>query len=107
MDAVEVTFESVDVPLPEAAELLQPGVELLKGFRFEAVETALCIHGCLHETCLAQHAQMLGDGGLRHAEPALDFTDGLLVGGQQAEDGATVGLGNDFEGRFHVSLYTS
>jgi hypothetical protein len=31
----------------------------------------------------------------------------LLRRDEQAEDGAPVGLRNDFENRFHASLYTS
>ena len=98
--AVEVAFESIDVSGPEAAELGQPGVHLLKWFRFQTIETALCVHGGLHETCVAQHAQVLGHGRLRHAELTLDLSDRLLGRGQEAQDRASVRLGNDFE-RFH------
>jgi hypothetical protein len=57
--AVEVAFESIYVSGPEPAELSQPGVDLLKRFRFQPVETALCIHGGFDETGLAQHSQVL------------------------------------------------
>jgi len=57
--AIEVAFKSVHMGGPEPAELSQPGIHLLKWFRFQAVETALCIHCRLHETGLAQHSQML------------------------------------------------
>ncbi len=76
--AVEVTFERIYVRGPEAAERSQPGIDLLQGFRFEAVETALCVHRGFNDAGIAQHAQMLGDGGLRHAEAALDLAHGLL-----------------------------
>lgn len=104
MHAVQMTLECIDVRGPKAAELRQPGIELLERFRFKAVETALSVNGGFNETSVAQHAQMLGDGGLGHAKPALDFSHGLLRGTEEAEDGAAVGLGNDFEGRLH-SLY--
>jgi hypothetical protein len=35
--AVEVAFERIDVGRPEPAEWRQPGVDLLKGFRFQTV----------------------------------------------------------------------
>ena len=57
--AVEVAFESIYVSGPESAELSQPGIYLLKWFRFESVETALCVHRGFYETGLAQHSQVL------------------------------------------------
>ena len=56
--AVEVAFESIYVRGPEAAELSEPGVQLLKWFRFESVETSLCVHRGFHETGVAQHSQV-------------------------------------------------
>jgi hypothetical protein len=59
INAVEVAFESIQVSGPEPAELSQPGIHLLKWFRFQPVETALCVHGGFNETCLAQDSQVL------------------------------------------------
>jgi len=59
MHAVEVAFESIHVSGPEATEGSQPGVHLLKRFRFEAVDTALRVDGGFHETGLAQHSEVL------------------------------------------------
>jgi len=56
---VEVAFERIYVSGPEPAELSQPGIHLLKWFRFQPVETALCVHHGFHETGLAQHSQVL------------------------------------------------
>ena len=102
--AVEVAFERIYVLGPESAELGQPVVELLKWFRFQPVETALCVHPGFHETRLAQHAQVLGHGRLRHAKLALDLSHRLLGRDQEAQYRAAVRLRNDFEHRFH-SLY--
>jgi hypothetical protein len=55
----EVAFESIYVRGPEPAERSQPGIDLLKWFRFQPVETALCVHRGLHETGLALHPQLL------------------------------------------------
>lgn len=64
MDAVQMALEGIDVRGPEPPELRQPRIEFLEGFRFEAVETALRVDGGFNETGVAQHAQVLGDGGL-------------------------------------------
>ena len=56
---VEVTFESIYVSGPEPAERSQPGIHLLKWFRFQPVETALCVHRGFYETGLSQHSQVL------------------------------------------------
>ncbi len=58
-DAVEVALQSVYVSGPEAAELREPVIHLLKWFRFQPVETPLRVHGSFHETGLAQHPQVL------------------------------------------------
>jgi len=57
---VKVAFQSIQVGGPEPAELSQPGIQFLKWFRFQPVETALCVHRGFHETGVAQHAQVLG-----------------------------------------------
>ena len=76
--AVEVAFESIYVSGPEPAELSQPGIDLLKWFRLQPVETALCVHRGFDETGLAQHAQVLGHGRLRHTKLTFDLTHRLL-----------------------------
>jgi hypothetical protein len=73
--AVEVPFESIHVSGPEAAKGIQPGIHLLKRFRFEPVETALCVHNGFHETGLPQHSQVLGHGRLRHVKLTLDLSN--------------------------------
>ena len=75
---IQVAFESIQVSRPEPAERRQPGVHLLEWFRFQPVETALCVHLGFHETGLAQHAQVLGHGRLRHTKLTLDLPDRLL-----------------------------
>ena len=75
---IKVAFESIYMSGPEPAELSQPGIHLLKWFRFQPVEAALCIHGGFDETGVTQHAEMLGHGWLRHAKLALDLSHRLL-----------------------------
>jgi hypothetical protein len=57
--AVEVTFESIYVSRPEPAEWSQPAIHLLKWFRVQSVETALCVHRGFYESGLSQHSQVL------------------------------------------------
>jgi hypothetical protein len=102
MHAVEVSFESIDVSGPQAAERSEPGIQLPKRFWCKAVETALGIHGRLHETGVAQDPEVLGNGGLRHSELAFDLSDGLLRRDEEAQDGAAIGFGDDFEDGFHT-----
>jgi hypothetical protein len=98
---IQVAFESIQVSGPEPAELSQPGIHLLKWFRFQPVETALCVHRGFHETGLAQHSQVLGHGRLRHTKLTFDLSHRLLGRDQEAQDRAAVRLRNDFEDRFH------
>ena len=76
--AVEVAFECIYVSGPESTELSQPGVHLLKWFRFQPVETALRVHGGFNEAGLAQHSQVLRHSRLRHTKLALDLSHRLL-----------------------------
>jgi hypothetical protein len=41
---VEVAFKSIYMSGPEPTERSQPGIHVLKWFRFQPVETALCVH---------------------------------------------------------------
>jgi len=99
--AVKVAFESIYVHGPKPTELSQPGIHLLEGLRFQLVEAALCIHRGFHETGLAQHAEVLGHGRLRHPKLTLDLSHRLLARAQEAQYRPSVRLRNDFEYRFH------
>src|SRR5579863_2819615 len=102
-----MALECIEVRRPEAAEGLDPGVQLPKRLRPQAIQPALRVHGRLHETGLSQHPQVLRDSRLRHAELALDLAHRTMRREQQVQNGAAVWLGNDFEDRFHAFLYTS
>jgi len=76
--AVEVAFESINMSGPEATELSQPCIHLLKWSGFQPVETALCVHHGFHEAGVTQHAQVFRHGRLRHTKLTLDVSDRLL-----------------------------
>jgi hypothetical protein len=54
-----VTLETIYMSGPEPTKWSQPGSDLLEWFRFQAVETALCIHRGFYETGLSQDSQVL------------------------------------------------
>src|SRR4030081_3051115 len=101
-----MAFEGIDVNRPEPAELCQPRIHLLKWLRLQPVEPALGSNRGPHESGVAQHSQMLGHGRLRHAKLTLNLSHRLFGRHQQAQYRAPVRLRNDFEGRFHTSMYT-
>ena len=96
-----MALERIQVRGPEPAERRQPGIQLLQWRRSQPVETALRVHGGLHEAGLAQHAQVLRHGRLRHPQLTLDLAHRLLGRDQEAQDRAAVRLGDDFEDGFH------
>src|ERR1700722_8828903 len=98
---IKVAFESIHVSGPESAELRQPGIQLLKGFGFKPVETALCVHRGFNESGVSQHSQVLGHGRLRHTKLTLDVADRLFGREQKDQYRAAVRLRDDFEYGFH------
>ena len=99
---VEVAFESIYVSGPEPAERSQPCIHLLKWFRSQPVETALCVHRGFDETGLSQDSQVLRHGRLRHTKVTLDLSDRLLGRDQEVQYRAAVWLRNDFKYGFHA-----
>ena len=73
-----MAFESIYVSGPEPAERSQPGIQLLEWFRFQPVETALCVDCGFNKTGLSQHSQVLGHGRLRHTKLTLDLSHRLF-----------------------------
>ena len=57
--AVEVAFERIYAIGPEPPERSQPEIQLLKRFRLQPVETALCVHRGFYETGVAKHPEVL------------------------------------------------
>src|SRR5690349_17528637 len=97
-----MALKSIHVSGPEPPEWSQPGIHLLKWFRFQPIETALRVHRGLHEAGLTQHSQVLGYGRLRHAKFALDLSYRLSGRDQQGQYRPAVWLRNDFEYRWHT-----
>ena len=92
-----MALQGIDVLRPETAEGSKPFVELHERLRSQAVEASLRFDSRLDEAGVFQHAQVLRDRRLRQSKLALDLADGTLRREQQAQDGPSIGLGDDGE----------
>src|SRR5262249_30339855 len=97
-----MAFECVEMRRPEVAGGGEPGVHLTQRVWLQAIEPALGVDRGLHETGVAQHAEVLGYGRLRHPELPLDLPHRLLGRGEERQDGAPVRFGDDVENGFHA-----
>jgi hypothetical protein len=87
-----MAFEGINVGRPVAPEGSQPGVDLHERLGADPIDAPLGFDTRLHEACLPQHPEVLGHGGLRHPQLALELADGLFRRREEAEDGPPVGL---------------
>ena len=69
-----------------------------KGFRPGAIQHAPAFTAGANEANIAQHAQMLGDGGLLQAQAEDDLADGTFLGREIVEDLTAARLGDGVEG---------
>lgn len=90
-----MAFKRVDMRGPEAPEPREPLVNFHQGLGPDAIDAPLRIDARFDKPGVAQDTQMLGDHGLRHPQPLLDFLYGALRGRQETQDGATVRLGDN------------
>ena len=92
---------------PEAAEVVEPGVDFAQGGGVEGVDAAGAVDADVGEARVAEDFEVLGDGGLADAELALDERDdlpgGVLAAGEKLEDAAADGIAEDVEGVHHIS----
>jgi len=89
------------VLFPEPAEPVQPCVNLAQRRGLDCVEPVGALGPDRREPAVAQHAQMLGDGGLGDSElgpdDIRDRPGGLLTVGQQLQNATTNGVAEDVE----------
>ena len=103
--AAEVPLEPVETLGPESSIWLDPGVDLLSGPGRSRYIRRWASHPDIDETGVAQHPEVLRDGGLTHRQPVDELTDGPLTVAQQVEDAATSRLGEELEGCDHAAEY--
>src|SRR5687768_14442005 len=82
--------ERLELVIPEPPERIEPFLDLLERAGVERIEPAARLSADLGEAAVAQHAQVLRDGGLADPELRGDHLDhrarGLLPRGEQLQD---------------------
>jgi hypothetical protein len=95
---------------PEVPERLQPPVDVLQRSGLDGVEAARALRPHTSEAALAEHSEVLGDGGLRDAELRADHVDDVsrrpLPVDEQLEDPPADRVTEDVE-RVHEWDYIS
>jgi hypothetical protein len=89
-----------EVHLPEAAVLLDPGVDGAKRFRIELVDAVAAFAVLVHQMGAAEKTQVLGNGRAGDGESLSDFSRGLAASAKQIEDSAASGIGKCLKGSF-------
>jgi hypothetical protein len=85
---------------PEAAVLLDPGVDGTKRFGIEFVKTVTAFAVFADQVRTPQQAQVFGDGGARDGEGIGNLAGWLAAASQHVEHGAAGGIGKGLKGRF-------
>ena len=70
-------LQACEISAPEAAVLLDPGVNGAQWFRIELVHAMASLAVFAHQMRSAQEAEMLRDGGARDWESVRDLSGGL------------------------------
>src|SRR4051794_29619337 len=87
----------LQAPQPAGQHLGEEAMQVAQSLGANAVQTPRAVTPLVHEACVLQHLQVLGDGGLRDGEVARDVAGGALTGCQQPQDLASFRLGDCLE----------
>lgn len=90
-------LEIVEAHGPEAAVLLEPGVDSAQRFWIEVIDPMAPLAMLADEMRAAQQPQVTGDGRSRYRKCLSDRSGGLAATPQQIEDGAAGGIGDGLE----------
>jgi hypothetical protein len=96
-------FEVSQAGAPEAAILLDPGVDGAERFGVELVDAVPTFAMFSHEVGVAEQAEVLGDGGAGDREGFGNLSGGLAAAAEEVEDGAAGGIGKGLKGGFGAS----
>src|SRR5262245_19491909 len=100
--ARQLGLRRVEVRRPEAADAVEPGVDVAQPGWIDRVEAAGSLGAGGREASFAQHPQVGGDARLGDAELALDDAahraGGQLAVSEEFEDAAADGIAEDVEG---------
>src|SRR5580658_10106712 len=69
-------IETLEIAFPDAAESFDPDFQFLQGCRAQRVDPALRIYAHVHQSGIAEHAQMLRDLRLAETEAMNHVADG-------------------------------
>ncbi len=96
--------QALELFFPQAAAALEPHIELLKGLGAQGIDTPLRGRADLHQSGLAEDAEMLGGLGLADSQPGDDAADGERSAGKQLDDLQAAGFGQGAEGVEHAPV---
>src|SRR5277367_6319182 len=94
-------IEALEIAFPNASVPFDPDFELLQRRGAQCINAALRIHAHVHQSSVAEHAQMLRDLRLTEAQAMDHIADGPRPFAQQFDDLKAVGLGQRLQGFHH------
>jgi hypothetical protein len=100
---LDESFQVAQVRAPEAAVLLDPGVNGAKWLWVELVDAVAAFAVFADQVGSAKKAKMLGDGRARNWESFGDLSCRLAAAAQQVENGTPGRIGESLEGCLGVS----
>jgi hypothetical protein len=90
-------FQVRKVDLPEAAVLIEPGIDGAQGFGIELVDAMPAFAMLTNQVGTAKQAEMFRDGWTRDRKGLGDFPGGLPASTQKVENGAASRVGKSLE----------
>lgn len=107
----EIALEVREALIPQRSEVLEPLVEVAEWFGPQRIEALLRTRVDVHQTGVAQHAQVLRDLRLIELESCADRPDGLRSAAQELDDAEAVRFGECGESLkhglyMHTCVYT-
>jgi hypothetical protein len=90
-------LEIVEVHGPEAAVLLEPGVDSAQRFRIEVVDAMAAFPVLANEVGAAEQSQVSRDSWARHGKRLGNGSGGLAATAQKIENRAPRGIGDGLE----------
>ena len=101
-----MALQRVNVTRPELSEGCKPRVQFLQRFGAQSVQPTLRVNARFHKSGVAQYAQVFGNGRLGQVQFALEVADRTFRCEEHAEDGASVGFGDNGKSGFHSRYIT-
>lgn len=101
---MELTLQRIQLRRPEAFHLREPLIELGEARRIDAVDAALRVDANRDQLRLAQHSQMLRDGGRAEIEVLHNLPGGELSLRQNLHDLAASRVGKGSEGEHEAAI---